>query len=177
MGFLDKVVDVLGFVEREDDYEENDKAAEKPAQPAQKVAAMPVKAETRPAPRINNVVSFNNPNRDYSGNRHDEQENARVVLVEPVRFEESQGIADNLLDHRAVVINIESCDTDIAAKIIDFVGGVVYAIDGTIQKVSQGIILAAPQNIDIASELKHDMETTDEEIFAWITQYNRRGDF
>ena len=100
-----------------------------------------------------------------------------MVLVEPIRFEESQGIADNLLDHKAVVINIESCDTDIAAKIIDFVGGVVYAIDGTIQKVSQGIILAAPQNIDIASELKHDMETTDEELFAWITQYNRRGDF
>ena len=49
--------------------------------------------------------------------------------------------------------------------------------DGTIQKVSQGIILAAPQNIDIASELKHDMADTDEEIFAWITQYNRRGDF
>ena len=76
-----------------------------------------------------------------------------------------------------MVINIESCDTDIAAKIIDFVGGVVYAIDGTIQKVSQGIILAAPQNIDIASELKRDLENTDEELFTWITQYNRRGDF
>ena len=56
-------------------------------------------------------------------------------------------------------------------------GGVVYAIDGTIQKVSQGIILAAPQNIDIASELKRDLENTDEELFTWITQYNRRGDF
>ena len=174
MGFLDKVVDVLGFVEREEIEEEE--VVEKQAQPAQKQTAMPVKSEPKPIARIINVVSFNNPNREYSS-RHDNAENARVVLVEPVRFEESQGIADNLLDHRAVVINIESCDTDIAAKIIDFVGGVVYAIDGTIQKVSQGIILAAPQNIDIASELKHDMADTDEEIFAWITQYNRRGDF
>ena len=174
MGFLDKVVDVLGFVEREEIEEEE--VVEKQAQPAQKQPAMPVKSEPKPIARINNVVSFNNPNREYSS-RQDNAENARVVLVEPVRFEESQGIADNLLDHRAVVINIESCDTDIAAKIIDFVGGVVYAIDGTIQKVSQGIILAAPQNIDIASELKHDMADTDEEILAWITQYNRRGDF
>lgn len=174
MGFLDKVVDVLGFVEREEIEEEE--VVEKPAQPAQKTA-MPVKSEPKPVARINNVVSFTNPNREYTGSRHDSGENARVVLVEPVRFEESQGIADNLLDHKAVVINIESCDTDIAAKIIDFVGGVVYAIDGTIQKVSQGIILAAPQNIDIASELKHDLADTDEEIFAWITQYNRRGDF
>lgn len=177
MGFLDKVIDVLGFVEKEE-YDAEETTAEKPQQAtAPKVTAMPVKSEPKQLPRVNNVVSFNNPNREYSGNHGQEGENARVVLVEPIRFEESQGIADNLLGHKAVVINIESCDTDIAAKIIDFVGGVVYAIDGTIQKVSQGIILAAPQNIDIASELKHDMETTDEEIFAWITQYNRRGEF
>ncbi|MBE6112772.1 MAG: cell division protein SepF [Peptococcaceae bacterium] len=174
MGFLDKVVDVLGFVEREEIEEEE--VVERPAAPVQKQNAMPVKSEPKPVARINNVVSFTNPNREHSS-RTEGGENARVVLVEPVRFEESQGIADNLLEHKAVVINIESCDTDIAAKIIDFVGGVVYAIDGTIQKVSQGIILAAPQNIDIASELKHDMADTDEEIFAWITQYNRRGDF
>ena len=154
MGFLDKVVDVLGFVEKEEIDVEEETVMEKPA--AAKTA-VPVKQEPKPVARINNVVSFNNPNREYVSSRQSEGENARVVLVEPIRFEESQGIADNLLDHKAVVINIESC--------------------GTIQKVSQGIILAAPQNIDIASELKHDMETTDEELFAWITQYNRRGDF
>lgn len=174
MGFLDKVVDVLGFVEKEET--EDEVMVESAPQPAPKAIAAPVKAEPKQTPK-SNVVSFISPNRDFSGSRRDDSDNARVVLVEPVRFEESQGIADNLLDRKAVVINIESCDTDIAAKIIDFVGGVVYAIDGTIQKVSQGIILAAPQNIDIASELKHDMETTDEELFAWITQYNRRGDF
>lgn len=176
MGFLDKVVDILGFVEREE-YEEEETVVEKMPQPAPKVTAIPVKQEAKPVTRLNNVVSFNNPNREFVSNHQENGDSARVVLVEPIRFEESQGIADNLLDRKAVVINIESCDTDIAAKIIDFVGGVVYAVDGTIQKVSQGIILAAPQNIDIASELKHDVEATDEEIFAWITQYNRRGEF
>ena len=171
MGIMEKVVSALGFVDREDD--EMEEVTEEKA-PAQKMTALPAKQENKPLPRLNNVVSF-------SGNREpvaqQDNANARVVLVEPVRFEESQGIADKLLEQRAVVINIESCDTDIAAKIIDFVGGVVYAIDGTIQKVSQGIILAAPHNIDIASELKNDLATTDEEIFAWITQYNHRGDF
>ena len=171
MGFLEKFGDIFGFVEKEEPEEEMVETS----QQAAKQTVVPVKSEPKPVMRNNNVVSFHNPNREQ-GSRH-EGENARVVLVEPVRFEESQRIADNLLEHRAVVINIESCDTDIAAKIIDFVGGVVYAIDGTIQKVSQGIILAAPQNIDIASELKRDMGETDEEIFAWVTQYNRRGDF
>ena len=90
-------------------------------------------------------------------------------------------VANNVL-HQSCIECIVAC-VDLfgkphqLAKIIDFVGGVVYAIDGTIQKVSQGIILAAPHNIDIASELKNDLATTDEEIFAWITQYNHRGDF
>ncbi len=171
MGIMEKVVSVLGFVDREE--EEVEEVVEEKT-PAQKPATMAVRPESRPATRLNNVVAFNGGKETAS---REDSTNARVVLVEPVRFEESQGIADNLLEQRAVVINIESCDTDVAAKIIDFVGGVVYAIDGTIQKVSHGIILAAPHNIDIASELKNDLATTDEEIFAWITQYNHRGDF
>ncbi len=170
MGIMEKVVSVLGFVDREEEVEE---VVEEKA-PVQKASAMTVRPENKPVARLNNVVAFNGGRENTA---QQENTNARVVLVEPVRFEESQGIADNLLEQRAVVINIESCDTDVAAKIIDFVGGVVYAIDGTIQKVSHGIILAAPHNIDIASELKNDLATTDEEIFAWITQYNHRGDF
>lgn len=170
MGMMEKFISALGFVDREE--EDMDEVVEERS--VQKSSAMAVRQENKPVVRPNNVVAFHGGRE--SENRQ-ESTNARVVLVEPVRFEESQGIADNLLEQRAVVINIESCDTDVAAKIIDFVGGVVYAIDGTIQKVSQGIILAAPQNIDIASELKNDIGTTDEEIFAWITQYNRRGEF
>ena len=170
MGIMEKVVSVLGFVDREE--EEVEETVEEKS--AQKPSPVAIRQENKPVIRPNNVVAFNSGREAAS---HQDAANARVVLVEPVRFEESQGIADNLLEQRAVVINIESCDTDVAAKIIDFVGGVVYAIDGTIQKVSQGIILAAPHNIDIASELKNDMPTTDEEIFAWITQYNHRGDF
>ena len=172
MGIMEKVVSVLGFVDREEEYVE-DTTEEKASAP--KTTSMAVRPDNKPTARLNNVVAFNG-GKETSVQQQDNA-NARVVLVEPVRFEESQGIADNLLEQRAVVINIESCDTDVAAKIIDFVGGVVYAIDGTIQKVSQGIILAAPHNIDIASELKNDLATTDEEIFAWITQYNHRGDF
>lgn len=167
---LDKLKEMLGFTNMDDDDDDDDDIVEE-----KKVQPAPVKVEQKPMQRVSNVVSFNStPRERENGHR---EENARMVLVEPVRFEESQGIADSLLDHKGVVINIESCDTDIAAKIIDFVGGVIYAIDGTIQKVSQGIIVAAPQNIDIASELKHDMESTDEDIFAWITQYKGKGDF
>lgn len=171
MGFLDKMIDVLGFVEKNEDYDDYEE---------EKAVAPVPKQETRStvASRTNNIVTLNHPKDPvYVSNQSGGGENARVVLVEPTRFEESQNIADSLLNKKAVVINIESCETEIAAKLIDFIGGVVYAIDGSIQKVSQGIVLAAPSNIDIASELKRDLENDNEEIFAWVSRYNRRGDF
>lgn len=173
MGVLENIMVALGFAEpREEEYEEEVKE-EKNVVPMPKQEAKP----TLSSRAANNVVSFNHP-KETGRSVSVGGENARVVLVEPQKFDEAQGIADSLLNHKAVVINIESCNADIAAKLIDFIGGVVYAIDGSIQKVSQGIILAAPANIDIASELKNNLETNgEEEIFAWVTRYNHRGDF
>ena len=167
MSILNKVFDVMGFIEREDDDEEM-------VQLEKNVVPME-KPEVKPVSKVSNLVSFQQP-RELTVVNSQTQTNVKVVLQEPNAFDEAQSIADNLLNKRAVVINIEECHPDIAAKIIDFIGGVVYAIDGSIQKVSQGIILAAPPNIDITSELKQQLADSDTEVFSWVTRYNKRGD-
>ena len=106
---------------------------------------------------------------------------AKVVLQAPDSFNDAQRIADSLLAGKAVIINIEECDPEVAEKIVDFVGGVIYAINGDIQKVSAGTILATPANIAISSELKKEMgkgdNLTSDEVFSWVTSYNQRGEF
>ena len=106
---------------------------------------------------------------------------ARMILQQPADFNAAQKIADSLLNGMGVIINIEECDPDIAEKIIDFVGGVIYAIGGDIQKVSAGTILATPMNINISSELKDEMSKQEnlssDEVFSWVTSYNQRGEF
>lgn len=167
MGFFNKVFDVMGFVEtQEEDIQELE-----PVRPQ----VLEKKAEIRPLPKSNNLVSLQQ--REVTVVSNNQGANVKVVLVEPSEFNEAQSMADNLLRKQAVVINIEECDPDIAAKIIDFIGGVVYAIDGSIQRVSQGIVLAAPANIDIASELKQQLSDEQTEVFSWVTKYNRKGDF
>ncbi len=167
MGFFNKVFDVMGFVEtQEEDVQELEPV--RPQVPEKK-------AEIRPLPKSNNLVSLQQ--REVTVVNNNQGTNVKVVLVEPSEFNEAQSMADNLLRKQAVVINIEECDPDIAAKIIDFIGGVVYAIDGSIQRVSQGIVLAAPANIDIASELKQQLSDEQTEVFSWVTKYNRKGDF
>jgi len=82
-----------------------------------------------------------------------------VVIVTPENFEESQDIADNIKAKRPCVMNLEMVDKGVARRIVDFLSGTVYAVDGNIQKVSNGIFLITPYNVnimgDFRDELKH----------------------
>lgn len=97
-----------------------------------------------------------------------------VVVVEPTNFEEAPIIADNLKDRRPVIINMENADPVLVRRMIDFIGGISYAIGGTMQKIGYKIILVVPPNVNIAGELKEAYSQQDqEEVFAWVTQYDR----
>jgi cell division inhibitor SepF len=74
----------------------------------------------------------------------------RVVVAEPRSFEEVQPIADQLKERRPVVINLESVDKETGQKFLNFLSGTIYALDGTMQRVSTSIFVFAPANVEIA---------------------------
>ncbi|MBX6395147.1 MAG: cell division protein SepF [Alicyclobacillaceae bacterium] len=78
-----------------------------------------------------------------------QQKAVKLVLCEPERFEEGQGIADHLRNHRPVVVNLQKVPFEEGARIIDFLSGVLYALGGTMQKIGPQIILCAPDNVDV----------------------------
>ncbi len=80
-----------------------------------------------------------------------------VAVLQPHSYEDAREIADRLKSKRAVVINLESLDHEEAKKVLDFVSGVVYALEGDIQKVSGGIFLIAPYNVTIAGDVKDEL--------------------
>ena len=73
----------------------------------------------------------------------------RMVIVEPETFDDSQSIADYIRDRKPVVINFESTPDDIAKRVVDFVSGATYALDGNIQKVGKEIFLCVPSNVTV----------------------------
>ncbi len=95
------------------------------------------------------------------------QRQARVMVVEPRVFDEVQAVADSLKNHRAVVINLERVEAELAKRVIDFTIGCTYALNGSMQKVGNGIFLSVPSNMDIGNELK-DQPQYDKSIFSWI---------
>lgn len=90
----------------------------------------------------------------------------RVVVTEPRTFEDVLAVTDNLKNRRPVIINLEQADPELGRRVVDFVSGATYALNGRTQKVGNGIFLSVPNNMDIASELKD--QGNEKGIFSWI---------
>lgn len=82
----------------------------------------------------------------------------KVVIYQPASFEDTQTIINNLKSRKPIVVNLESLDTALAQRVLDFISGAVYALDGTIQKVSRGIFVLAPSNIDIVGNIPEELK-------------------
>ncbi|WP_313132267.1 cell division protein SepF [Anaerocolumna sp.] len=75
-----------------------------------------------------------------------------VCIMKPTTFEDSQDICDMLLSNRAAVINLEGIDVDLAQRIMDFVSGSVYALNGKLHQISSYIFIISPDSVDISGD-------------------------
>ena len=89
---------------------------------------------------------------------------AKMILLEPRAYSESQQIADHLKKRNSVVVNLKRVTSDQAKRIIDFLSGCVYAIGGTMQKVGVGIYWCAPKNVNDQGKITEDSNVASEEI-------------
>lgn len=89
----------------------------------------------------------------------------KVVVVTPESFDEAKDIAEHLKQKKPVVINLEGVEKEIARRIVDFLSGAVYSLDGNIQKISTGIFLIAPYNVGIMGDFKDELRSKG--VFPW----------
>ena len=124
-------------------------------------------AETPPPPRSSS--KFSHP--DGSGRREARQSaitgpnrtvssgnQSQVVLIKPERFETASEAADHLRDRRTVVLILEQTNKDVARRLIDFLSGVAYAMDGKIQKIAGSTYIITPKNVDLTGDIAEELE-------------------
>ncbi len=75
-----------------------------------------------------------------------------LKVVKPENFASVGQIADHLINHRTVVLNLESTSKDTARRIIDFLNGVAYTLDGQIKAVANNTYVITPSHVDISGE-------------------------
>ncbi|CAD2077032.1 cell division protein SepF [Phocicoccus pinnipedialis] len=79
--------------------------------------------------------------------------NSKVCLFEPYVFSETQDIADELKNEQTVLVNLTRLDRDAKKRIIDFLSGTVYALDGDIKRVGTDIFLCTPNSVGVEGEI------------------------
>ena len=77
-----------------------------------------------------------------------------VVLFRPGSFNDTSKAADDLRNRRAVIVNMENVDKAMARRVVDFLSGCVYALDGDVKKIAQSAYLFCPHNMDIVGDLE-----------------------
>ena len=77
-----------------------------------------------------------------------------LKVVKPEKYDSAtaQKIADHLLNRRSVVLNLESTNKESARRLIDFLSGVAYSIQGYIQRVANNTFIIVPDNVDVSGE-------------------------
>jgi cell division inhibitor SepF len=76
----------------------------------------------------------------------------RVHLVLPRSFNDAQQIADRFKDSVPVILNLQSADTELSKRLIDFASGLTYALDGSMQRVADKVFLLTPRNVEVSAE-------------------------
>ena len=109
------------------------------------------------APRRKRPSIVNFPNSARGG--------IRVVVMHPHTLEDGQTIADQIKSRRPVIVNLDQADERSGQRLLNFLSGVVYALDGSLRKVGEGIFLATPSNVEVAGEDHDDGE--------WVRSYTK----
>lgn len=128
MGFMDKFknyVDSDGFEGEEEYYDEQDDYE-----------------NDEPAP----VTSANHSFGSSTGVA------LELKVIRPERFEAVTGIADHLLQGRTVVLNLEATNKETSRRMIDFLSGVAYSIEGNLKKVANNTFVITPGNVAVSND-------------------------
>ena len=160
MGFMDELKKLARpYAEDEDDFEDDFDLEERPrasrASTAPRASAFDdVMEDVSPRPTFGRRSETKIVNIGSAPNQ------AQVVIMKTDRFDNVSEIAEHLRNRRAVVVNMESTNKDVARRVVDFLSGCAFALDGKIKKIAVLTYLVTPHNVDIVSELMDDLENS-----------------
>ena len=160
--------------DEEDDYaDEYEEPAQAPARRAPRRAPAPAPVEEEqeeqdefgftpaPAASVGTSVSSGFNGQVLNMNASNKQE---VVLFRPGSFNDTSKAADDLRNRKAALLNLENVDKAMSRRVVDFLSGCVYALDGDVKKIAQSAYLFCPRNMDIVG----DLETLQAEVESYI---------
>ncbi|HQO71354.1 MAG TPA: cell division protein SepF [Sedimentibacter sp.] len=133
MSMMEKVKDFIGITDLEEDYEEEELVSEG--------------TERNRNERMGTNTKRNNVIKVHSNT------DMKVFICEPEKYEDCTKAVDEIKNRKVVVLNIEGMELEDQKQVFEFIKGAIYALEASIQKVSNGIFVLAPNNVQIDGRL------------------------
>lgn len=90
---------------------------------------------------------------------------AKLTITKPLKYDDATEICTALKNRKIVVVNTTALELRVAQRLIDFISGACYALEGDFQEVEKGVFIVTPSNIDVSNEFKN--ELTNKGLFNW----------
>jgi cell division inhibitor SepF len=84
----------------------------------------------------------------------------QVIVFKPQKYSEAAEIADHFKHKKTIVLNLENTNKDVANRLIDFLGGVAYAGDGDLKRISNTTYMIVPFNVEISGDTIEELESS-----------------
>ena len=140
------------YDEEYDDYEEEapqESAPRSGRRPSPFAGAAESDYEAAPAATAAPTSGFSGQVLNMGGNKQE------VVLFHAKTFDDAAKAADELRKKKAVILNMENVDKSLTRRVVDFLSGAVYALDGSVKKIAQSTYLFCPHNMDVVGDLEN----------------------
>ncbi|HBF77634.1 MAG TPA: cell division protein SepF [Clostridiaceae bacterium] len=142
---FNKMMEAIGLVDDDDDNEEENSTDEFNSEDEEEdVIEPPISNNSR-----NKIVSIKTNG------------NPRVLLKKPIEFQDIMEIVDSIKSRKIVIMNLTDVESKLAQRMIDYVVGAMYALQGSFEEIARYIYILAPDNVDITNDLKQEIDKTD----------------
>lgn len=163
MSFWDEIKNFAKPYNDDEDYDDYDDEMEDAFEEAAPVERAPrfgrreaAPAQESFAPAMSATTAFTPAaNTGFSGQVVNTSSKVQLILVRPESFNDAPTIAANMRAKKAVVLNLEGVEKNLARRVVDFLSGCAYALDGTVKKVSQATYVFCPYNMEVLGDLKN----------------------
>ena len=144
------------YDEEYDDYEESEQEpAPRSGRRPSPFASAASESDYEPAPA---ATATSTSTSGFSGqvlNMAGANGKQEVVLFHAKTFDDAAKAADELRKRKAVILNMENVDTSLTRRVVDFLSGAVYALDGSVKKIAQCTYLFCPHNMAVIGDLEN----------------------
>lgn len=147
----------------EDDYDEFDDEVEEfeeeqePARRPRRTSPFATTQESSdytPASTVSTAPTAAPSSTAFSGSVLSSGNKQEVVLFHAKTFDDAAKAANELRRKKAIILNMENVDKALTRRVVDFLSGSVYALDGSVKKIAQSTYLFCPHNMDVVGDLE-----------------------